>query len=183
MFVNYAGFGSIVGHEISHGFDLSGSKYDFEGNLIEMWTDETRELYNDRIQCFTDQYNKIEIEPGIFVNGERTNQENTADNGGMAATIQAYKIWKQDNNIKINKNQRILPGLKFNEQQLWWISFGRLWCSVYQPGYFENWLNVHSPPPARLIGVVQNFKEFADAFKCPIDTPMNPQNKCGLWHN
>ena len=183
MLVNYASWGSVVGHEISHGFDSLESQYDFQGNINKIWTNKTRQLYNDRIQCFIDQYDKIEVEPGIFVNGEKTKDENTVDTGGMAASFEAYKKWKKDNNIEISLNQKILPGLQFNEEQLWWISFGRTWCDVFKPGYYENWQYGHSPKPARINGVVQNFQQFADAFECPINSPMNPENKCGLWHN
>ena len=185
MLVNYAAWGVIVGHEITHGFDSSGSNYDFEGNLNGIWTNETRKLYNERMQCFIDQYDKTEVEPGIFVNGERTNREDAADNGGMEATREAYKKWKEDNNVEIDSDQRILPGLQFTEEQLWWISYGRLWCSVYQPGHFDPavFQDLHSPPPGRVNGVVKNFKEFADAFECPTGSPMNPENKCGLWHS
>ena len=185
MLVNYAAWGTVVGHEITHGFDSRGSQYDFEGNLKEMWTNETRELYNERIQCIIDQYDQIEVEPGIFVNGTRTNTENTADNGGMAATRAAYKEWKVDNNVDIDSNERILPGLGFTEEQLWWISYGRVWCTVFRPGTYDPavYRGVHGPPPARVNGVVQNFQEFADAFECPLNSPMNPETKCGLWHN
>ena len=183
MLVNFASLGVFIGHEITHGFDSGGSHYDFQGNINEMWTNKTRQLYNDRIQCFIDQYDKIEVEPGIFVNGENTNGENTADNGGMAASFEAYKKWKEDNNIEISSNQKILPGLQFTEEQLWWISYGRTWCSVFEPGYYENWMDVHAPKLARVHGVVQNFQQFADAFECSIGSPMNPENKCGLWHN
>ena len=183
MLVNYAAWGRAVGHEITHGFDAKGSKYDFEGETKEMWTNKTRELFDEKIQCFINQYNKIEIEPGIFVNGLLTNTENTADNGGMAATRQAYKKWKIDNNIKIKSDQKILPGLEFTEEQLWWISYGKSYCNVFEPGYYENWLDDHAARKARIHGVVQNFQQFADAFKCPSGSPMNPENKCGLWHN
>ena len=185
MLVNYAAWGMVVGHEITHGFDSRGSQYDFEGEPEEMWTNETRELYNERIQCFIDQYWEIEVEPGIFVNGTRTNTENTADNGGMAATIEAYGKWKEDNNVEISSNEPVLPGLEYTEAQLWWISYGRTWCTVFKPGTYdpEVYKGVHGPPPARVNGVAQNFQEFADAFQCPINSPMNPENKCGLWHN
>jgi len=183
MLVNYASWGTVVGHEITHGFDSSGSQYDFEGNLVEMWTNETRALYNERIQCFIEQYDKIEVEPSIFVNGTQTNTENTADNGGMAATRVAYKQWKMDNDIEIDSKQTILPGLEFTEEQLWWISYARTWCGVSQPGYYENWKGVHAPLPARINGVVSNFEQFANAFECPAKAPMNPESKCGLWHN
>ena len=150
-----------------------------------MWSNETRDLYDDKIQCFIDQYDGIEVEPGIFVNGSMTNGENTADNGGMAATRAAYKQWKLDNNIDIDPQQVILPGLEFTEEQLWWISYGRVWCNIHSPGYYDpsNYFGVHAPPSARINGVVSNFQEFADAFECSSGSPMNPENKCGLWHN
>ena len=103
----------------------------------------------------------------------------------MAATIEAYKKWKEDNNIKIESDQIILPGLQFTEEQLWWISYGRTWCDVFKPNTYSpnNYDGVHAPNPARINGVAQNFQQFADAFKCPSGSPMNPKNKCGLWHN
>ena len=185
MLVNYAAWGFVVGHEVTHGFDSRGSLYDFEGKSEEMWTNVTRDLFDDKIQCFIDQYDKIEAEPGIFVNGSVTNGENTADNGGMAAARAAYKQWKLDNDVEINSQQRILPGLEFTEEQLWWISYGRIYCEVHEPGYYDPsiYFGVHAAGQARINGVVANFEEFADAFQCAAGSPMNPENKCGLWHN
>ena len=103
----------------------------------------------------------------------------------MAATRKAYQQWETDNNEKIKPKQMILPELEFTEEQLWWISYGRTWCAVYQDGIFDPtiWTRTDSPPSARVMGVVQNFQEFAHAFECPINSAMNPENKCGIWHS
>ena len=152
-----------------------------------MWSDQTRSNYNESIQCIINQYNNIEVEPDIYCDGLRTNTENTADVGGMAASLRAYNQFKLKNNINIDPDQPMLPGLTYNENQLWWISFARTWCSVFVPGYYNttngNYNGVHGPVVARVNGVAQNFQEFSDAFQCPVGSYMNPENKCGLWHN
>ena len=180
MLVNFAAWGQLVGHEITHAF----VPFWEEDKMEDIYTNETQQLYNKKLQCFIDQYDKIEALPDVFINGTRSNRENVPDNGGMDGALEAYKKWKQDNNIKISSNQPILPGLEFTEEQLWWISFGRGYCNVYQPSYIKFMTSLaHPPPSARVIGVAQNFKEFADAFQCPTGSPMNPRNKCGFWRN
>lgn len=104
--------------------------------------------------------------------------ENIADNGGAKEAYYAYKKW-----VKRNGEEGLLPGLKYNQQQLFWISFAQSWCSVSQHDYNARLIttDVHSPHEFRVRGVVSNSPEFASDFNCPADAKMNPAKKCSVW--
>ncbi len=89
-----------------------------------MWTEATRKKYDEKVKCYIDEYDKFTIINSINlkVNGSQTKTENVADNGGIAASFLAWKAWKKDNPTKIT-----LPGIKYTEEQLFFLSWGRTW--------------------------------------------------------
>jgi len=179
--LNYGGIGAIIGHEISHGFDPRGSYFNYNGTFLfpnSIYSNATLQGYNDLLDCFIDQYSRIIVSNNITVDGSITITENVADNGGIAASLHAYNKWKSNN---INSDNIIgLPGISFNDNQLFWYAHARNWCAVWRPDYFKNWKDVHAPYIQRVNGVVMNSQHFADAFNCPIGSPMNPVDKCVL---
>ncbi|KAI7852677.1 hypothetical protein BDC45DRAFT_443714 [Circinella umbellata] len=185
-YLNYGGIGAVVGHELSHSYDNNGRHFDARGRLSEWWTKETLEAFEEKTKCFVNQYSNFTMddEEGnpINVNGKLTLGENIADNGGVR---QSYVAWKKvyDKNQNSKENM-LLPGLEnITPQQLFFINYGRIWCGKSTKAQAKQSILVdeHSPPKWRVIGALQNSKYFADVFKCPAGSPMNPIDKCDLW--
>ncbi|XP_033642229.1 neprilysin-1-like isoform X1 [Asterias rubens] len=174
---NYGGIGVVIGHEITHGFDDRGRQYDKDGNLVDWWSEQSVINFKERAQCIVDQYgNFVMPETNETLNGVQTQGENIADNGGMKESYKAYK----DNISK----QPLLPGLDLNEDQMFFLTFGQIWCSAYRPEGVTSQIlgGVHSPGRYRVIGPMQNNEDFAKAFNCPKQTSyMNPTKKCNVW--
>ncbi|XP_044005621.1 neprilysin-2-like [Aphidius gifuensis] len=178
-YLNYGGIGSIIGHEITHGFDIQGSQFDDNGKLANWLTPTISKIYHEKAQCFIDQYNNYTVsEVELKVNGINTQSENIADNGGVKAAYFAYKNWLLKNNIE-NK----LPNLNYEPKQMFWISFANTWCSKYRLTNLKDSVNLdnHSPNEFRVVGPLSNIQEFSNDFNCPIGSPMNPLTKCSIW--
>lgn len=178
-YTNYGAIGIAVGHEITHGFDDQGSQFDAEGNLRDWWAPETRQQFLNRTQCITNQYSRfIEPQTELPINGLNTLGENIADNGGTKFAYRGYTKWVLDNGPEPN-----LPGLNFSPKQLFWISLGQMWCSLSREAEMRNTVTTdyHSPPRFRVLGPLQNSKEFSQDFACPLESNMNPTEKCEVW--
>ncbi|KAG0302166.1 hypothetical protein BGZ97_002475 [Linnemannia gamsii] len=187
-YVNYGSMGVVGGHEIGHAFDNSGRHYDAIGRIQNWWTNSTSKAFDERAQCYVNQYGNFTIKgPGnkdYNLDGQLTLGENLADNGGIKMS---FRVWqsraKSDPNGKKIKNYK-LPGLdKYTPEQLFFISYGRLWCNKMRPEALLNLVrtNPHSPAKWRINGVAQNSPDFAKAFKCKAGSPMNPAKKCEVW--
>ncbi|CAG8615532.1 9370_t:CDS:10 [Ambispora gerdemannii] len=187
-YVNYGAIGMVIGHELTHAFDNSGRQYDEKGRLTQWWSNETIEAFNNQTQCFVKQYTNYTIDDPkdvpVNLNGKLTLGENLADNGGLRA---AYFTWLADYNAdpdqKIHKNY-LLPGLEnLTREQLFYISFARVWCSKVRPETAVERVRTdpHSPPKWRVIGALKNSNHFSETFKCKKGSFMNPDDKCKLW--
>lgn len=112
------------------------------------------------------------------MNGISTQGENIADNGGVKEAYIAYQKWVQKNGAEGK-----LPGLKYTQQQLFWISAAQTWCAVSRPLYNKVKITtgVHSPNQFRVAGPISNMRDFAFDFNCPEGTKMNPPKKCEVW--
>ena len=176
-YFRYGAFGVIIGHELTHGFDDQGQQYDKDGNLRQWWSQTSTDNFKERQKCFREQYSRYEVF-GYPVNGDLTLGENLADNGGIKTSYQAYRKV-----IGENGNQPYLPDLKYTPDQLFFIGFSQVWCSIFTPEYISTLVktNPHSPGPYRVIGALVNSQEFADAFQCSSSSYMNPQSKCLMW--
>ncbi|CAO3591298.1 unnamed protein product [Absidia cylindrospora] len=175
--LSLGGIGVVIGHELTHGFDNNGRLYDGDGVLTQWWSDETMEKFNNKAQCFIDQYNGFSIQgpdgQDHHVNGKMTLGENMADNGGISLAYEAF-----------SKNRQLrLSGMDVSPEALFFINFGRVWCEKTRPERAIQKIlgDVHSPARVRVNAAVQNMPEFAKAFNCPANAPMNPTNKCKLW--
>eukprot|EP00731_Ephydatia_muelleri_P003774 Em0001g3774a len=176
-YFQYGSLGFVLGHEITHGFDNNGRLYDATGQLDNLWTQYSIHNFVSRQQCYINEYSNFTLF-GIANNGTNTLPENIADNGGLISSYMAYQMTKQSNGAI-----QLLPGLNYTDDQMFFLAFGQTWCS-YQTEEAVQYLvmtDKHSPAPLRVIGTVMNSAEFADAFKCPSSSPMNPPNKCSLW--
>lgn len=178
--LNYGGIGVVIGHELTHGFDDSGSKYDKDGNLHPWWSEETAAKFAERTQCLVDQYGSFEVK-GETVNGRLTLGENIADNGGLTQAYHAYRRWVQETND--GEEEPRLPGFpNLSPSKLFFLSFSTVWCGAARDEEAHRQLltDPHSPGRYRVIGALSNSKEFSSAFGCRAST-MNPSNKCSVW--
>ncbi|CAF3456415.1 hypothetical protein FGSG_02748 [Fusarium graminearum PH-1] len=177
-YINYGGAGSIVGHEITHGFDSQGYMYDKTGNKTSWWDKESEEAFVNQTKCFVEQYSNFTIEApdgtALPVNGSLTLPENIADAGGVVSGFAAWKNQVKDKGVDKN-----LPGLeKFSHEQLFFLKWGQTWCSRIQPKYALQLLeaDVHAPSAARALLPLKNSAEFNKAFSCTKKSPI-----CELW--
>jgi len=179
-YMNYGAIGFVIGHEITHGFDDQGRQFDKDGNLVDWWAAETKEAYLKKASCIINQYgNYIAEQVGMNLNGVNTQGENIADNGGIKQAYRAYNHW-----VAEHGNEQRLPGLQdFTPQQMFWISAANTWCSKYRPETLKLRIvtGQHSPGEFRVKGPFSNRPEFANDFKCPSGSKMNPKDKCQVW--
>ena len=156
--VNYGGIGAVIGHEISHGFDDQGSKFDATGAFNNWWTDADRKAFEERVTALGKQYDSYEPLPGLHVNGANTMGENIADNAGITIALKAY-------HISLNgKKAKVLDG--YTGDQRFYLSFGQIWRGKLREGALRQQVlsNEHSPPEFRAIGATRNQDEWYAAF-------------------
>ncbi|XP_055344031.1 endothelin-converting enzyme homolog [Paramacrobiotus metropolitanus] len=177
---NFGAIGTVIGHEITHGFDDIGSLFDGYGNLVNWWDIESRMNFEQRKMGLVQQYNGYEMQ-GERVNGTLTIGENIADNGALKEAFQAYRLFVSRE--RGGKAELPLPGLDYNAEQLFFIANAQAWCSSYTDLglYIDVRRNPHAPGRFRVIGPMQNYDEFSKAFNCSADSYMNPVQKNGVW--
>lgn len=177
--VNFGGIGVVIGHEMTHGFDDEGSRYDGHGNLRMWWTPTDRKAFDQRTECEVKEYGNFETAPGTHLNGKLTLGENTADNGGLRIAYQALMDTLQAEG-KDAVNQKI-DG--YTPAQRYFISFGQIWCSNQTEESLRVSAKVdpHSTGHWRVDGAVQNSEAFGKAFGCTKGQPMMPVNACRVW--
>ncbi|XP_046660728.1 neprilysin-2-like [Homalodisca vitripennis] len=180
-YVNYARIGFIIGHEITHGFDDKGSRFDFRGNLKEWWDKESKEKFSKKKKCIIDQYSNFkDNQTQLNLNGVNTQGENIADIGGFKIAYRAYKR-RAD---RLPKPEPVLPNLEqYSNDQLFMLNMANVWCSIVGTDAMKMRIitAVHSPAEFRVNGVLKNFPEFSKAFQCGPTDPMNPKKKCSIW--
>ncbi|VDO99946.1 unnamed protein product [Soboliphyme baturini] len=179
--MNFGGIGVVIGHEITHGFDDRGRQYDKDGNLREWWDNKTIEQFNQKTKCIERQYSKYRAKQiNTTVNGRITKGENIADNGGLKQAFRAYKKW-----VSMYGYGHSLPGVNFTQDQLFFINYAQVWCgSVNDQELLRRMkTSIHSPGPIRVYGPLSNSADFANSFRCPKGSPMNPDisEKCEVW--
>lgn len=157
--VNYGGIGAVIGHEISHGFDDSGSRYNADGNLVNWWSDEDLKQFTDLGGALANQYSQLEPLPGIFVDGKFTLGENIGDLGGVSAALDGLKI-----HLKETGNPGLIDG--FTPEQRFFISWATIWRSKARDEAIKNLVktDTHSPGQYRAYVPLQNVDAFYEAF-------------------
>jgi endothelin-converting enzyme len=175
--VNYGGIGAVIGHELGHGFDDQGAKYDGDGNLRNWWTDADKAEFEKRGKQLVAQYAKYEPLPGVHVNGELTLGENIGDLGGLTVALRAYKLSLE------GKAAANIDG--FTGEQRFFISWSQVWRRKYREEELRNRLmtDPHSPSEYRAIGIVSNIPEFYTAFDVKEGDKMYiaPENRVKIW--
>ena len=175
--MNYGAIGMVMGHELSHGFDDSGRKFDPQGRMVEWWDPGAAERFEKAAACVSEQYSGYEVQPGVPLNGELTLGENIADNGGIKVTYRAYKAWEASHGTP----EANVAG--FNPDQLLFLSFAQSWCAIIRPETERVLVmtDPHSAPHFRVNGPLSNLAEFGQAFQCAKGTPMQPTESCTVW--
>lgn len=155
---NYGAIGLVIGHEIGHGFDDSGSQYDGDGNLRNWWTEEDRARFEELTGRLVAQYDGFEALPGLFVNGKLTLGENIGDLGGAAIALRAYEMSLE------GKESPIIDGLTGDER--FFLGMAQVWRSKYRDESIELRVKTdpHSPAYYRVNGVVPNVDAFYETF-------------------
>jgi putative endopeptidase len=176
--VNFGAIGVVIGHEMTHGFDDEGSKYDGHGNVSDWWTPADRAAFDQRTACIANEYSQFQPVPGVHLNGKLTLGENTADNGGIHIAWAALMSTLAQEGRSV---QEQIDG--YTEAQRFFISYGQIWCQNVTPQFSRVAAKVdpHSPGRFRVNGVVQNFPEFGRAFGCHKGQPMMPEQTCRAW--
>jgi putative endopeptidase len=168
---NYGGIGYVIGHEMTHGFDDQGRKFDAEGNLRDWWTPEDAKAYNERSSLVADQYSQYVAVDSVHLNGRLTLGENTADIGGLKIAYMAMEHAYE------NKPRDTVGG--FTPEQRFFIAVAQIWRENTRPAYARQLAitDPHSPGRWRIDGPLSDMPEFAKAFGCHAGDPMvRPEN-------
>jgi putative endopeptidase len=175
--VNYGAMGAIIGHEMLHGFDDSGSRFDKDGNMANWWTEEDRTRFEERTAKLIEQFNGYVVVDSLHVNGELTLGENIADLGGLRVSYRALQIASE------GKEDPMIDG--FTRDQRFFLSFAQAWRNnaTDESLKLQVQSDPHTPSRFRLIGPVSNMAEFAAAFNCAEDSPMmrSPEERVQIW--
>ncbi len=163
--VNYGAIGSVIGHEITHGFDDKGSQFDGEGRRRNWWTDDDRAEFEERAEALVEQFSSFEVNEDQHVNGRLTLGENIADLGGLAVAYDAFAQTLSGDEAEIGG---------FTPRQRFFLSYATMWRMNYTDEYLRLLTNVdvHSPNQFRVNGPLSNFPPFARAFGVEVGSPM-----------
>ena len=187
----FGGVGAIMGHELTHGFDNTGRKYDQESRLRDWWDKETVDEYESRAQCIATLYSGFDL-LGLKVKGNLTLGENIADFGGIKSSYHAYLNWFTHHYCKgISKSEMPMTWElcqkqstpKHYQRQLFWVSYGQNWCDKERDQSIRMAIltDEHSPDKFRVNGPLSQNLDFQKDFNCPVGSKMNPREKCALW--
>lgn len=171
---NLGSIGVIIGHEITHGFDDQGRKYDYLGQLSEWWTEEDVSNYTSASKAVLDHYNTLETN-GKKLNGQLTLGENIADIGGVQLAYRALEMYHNDNNSNFSNESR----------KLFFESYARLWREVARPDALDHQLTMdcHAPAHWRINGVLSHIDGFYQTYNITDDNPMylSSEQRTRLW--
>jgi predicted metalloendopeptidase len=175
--VNFGGIGVVIGHELTHGFDDQGSKFDAEGNLKNWWTQADRDEFDKRTGCIADEYSSFVAVDDVHLNGRLTLGENTADNGGLRIALAALRADMAKNPTAAQTKDGFTP------EQRFFIGFAQVWCQNATPESSRLLAKTdpHSPGQYRTNGTLQNSVDFAKAFGCKAGQKMVSENACHVW--
>jgi len=201
--ISYGAIGHVLGHELTHGFDTLGRKFNKNGELIakrslqplmratvlaknkdDQWSKESIARFSSRTNSLKEQFNKYRItdehseKNSLQIDGENTLGENIADAGGVKMAYKAYRNW-----VKDNGEEYVLPKLNKTSDELFFIGYAQKECHLSTMKALTDAIkdDVHAPSMFRITGTMSNSVEFAKAFNCSATSTMNPQNKTSIW--
>jgi len=173
--VNYGAIGSVIGHELTHGFDDEGRQFDAKGNLRDWWTEADAKAFDQRADCLVRQYGSYTAVDDVKLNGKLTLGENTADNAGLRLAYMAL--------LEKLGGKEPPPRDGFTASQRFFLGWGQIWCQNVTPeaARLRAQTDPHSPGGYRVNGVVSNMPEFQKAFSCGAGQPMVRGPACRVW--
>jgi len=173
--INYGAIGAVIGHEITHGFDDSGSKFDAQGNLASWWLPEDRTKFEERAACVANQFDGYEVQPGVHINGKLTLGENIGDLGGLAIAYTAL--------VDALKGKKIENIDGFTPEQRFFLGWAQVWATKATPEFERRQVltDPHSAAKWRVNGPLSNMPEFAKAFGCKQGQAMVRKDACLIW--
>jgi putative endopeptidase len=173
--VNYGGMGAVIGHEISHGFDDEGSRFDGQGNLRDWWTADDRKSFDEHAGCVVKQFDSYEVEPGLHQNGKLVLGESIGDLGGLAIAYAAYE--------KSIEGHRPADVDGFTPEQRFFLGWAQVWGTNMRAEFarLQTNTNPHPLPQFRANGPISNMEAFAKAFGCKKGDPMVRDTACKIW--
>ena len=172
---NYGNTGGTIGHELTHGFDDQGAKYDARGNLKNWWSPEDKQKFEERTKCISDQYAQYVVVDDIHINSKLTLGEDVADLGGE---ILGYIAWKD-----ATRDKKLEPADGLTPEQRFFVGFAQWACSNDRPELLRvrALTDPHSPSKYRINGVAVNMPQFQEAFQCKAGQPMVREDRCKVW--
>jgi endothelin-converting enzyme/putative endopeptidase len=183
--LNFGAIGAVIGHELTHGFDDQGRKFDPQGNLRDWWTPTDAREFEKRAACVADEYSGFTAIDNLKLNGKLTLGENTADNGGariaLMALLSSLQQQAKSTTAAEDPLTRQIDG--FTPEQRFFLGFATVWCENRSAELSRYLVTVdpHSPGHWRTNGVLQNMPEFQKAFSCKAGQPMVSANACRVW--
>ena len=172
---NYGAVGTVIGHEMSHGFDDEGCQYDKDGNLVNWWTAEDKAKFDERTKVLADWFSKQEALPELFVNGEKTLGENIGDNGGIQVAYRAFENRMKQESLGTTDG--------FTPAQRFYLAYARVWASNMTPEILAYLVNsdTHSPNIFRVNAALPMINSWYDAFNIqPAEKMFIPKDKRAL---
>ncbi|HEV7487191.1 MAG TPA: M13 family metallopeptidase [Thermoanaerobaculia bacterium] len=174
---NYGGIGTVIGHEMTHGFDDQGAKYDAQGNLRNWFTPEDLKSFTARTDCVANEYSEFNVAEGININGKLVNGESVADLGGATIALRAYEKSLE------GKQRQTIDG--FTPEQRFFLGFAQVWGENMSPQEATRraLTDPHAQGPFRVNGTVQNMPEFWKAYNCTDSDKMvrDAAKRCSIW--
>lgn len=176
---NFGGIGAVIGHEITHGFDVSGANFDGDGNVKDWWSKEDKKKFDTVTEKLAEQFSGYSVAPNVNVNGKFTLTENIADLGGVNIAFDALELYLKDHpekNIKENG---------YTQNELFFMNFGRIWRQKATEEYLKNLVksDPHSPNYFRVNGLLINIDAFHDTFKTKKGDKLykEPKDRIKIW--
>jgi len=174
---NYGGMGSVIGHEMTHGFDDQGAQFDATGNLANWWTETDLKNFKERAECIVNQFNGFEVEKGLNMNGKLVVGESIADLGGLVIAYAAFQ------KASAGKPKKVIDG--FTPEQRFFLGYARGWATNMRPEVMRLITNTdpHPLPKFRVNGPLSNMPQFAAAFSCKAGDAMvrAEKDRCQIW--
>jgi len=175
---NYGGMGAVIGHEMTHGFDDQGARFDANGNLVMWWTPDDYKKFTDRTNCVVKQFDSFEVEPGLFQKGQLVVGESVADLGGLTVAYAAYQ-----KSIAGKPRPQDING--FTPEQRFFLGWAQIWAQNIRPeaARLRNATDPHPLGRFRVNGPLSNMPQFASAYACKEgDAMVRPAaTRCQIW--
>ena len=175
---NYGGIGAVIGHEMTHGFDDSGARFDANGNLVMWWTTDDYKKFTERTNCIVKQFDSFEVEPGLHQKGQLVVGESVADLGGLTVAYAAYQ-----KSLQGKPRPKDING--FTPEQRFFLGWAQVWAQNIRPEAARLRVATDSHPLGkfRVNGPLSNMTQFAAAYQCKAGDPMvrPPEQRCQIW--